>query len=188
MRIIRREYEVYPFNELSDEAKQKAIERYGNINVDYSWWEMDCIYQEMAKDYGLEINMGEVCFDLDRDNYLYFETYNHGGKDNWITGIYIADYKKFCKKAGVRYTKKIKEDNFSINHKHYGGGSGKNYIDSYDLDEKTEEKLQACLDEFIDKVLSGLKEEYNHLTSEEAIIDTIESNEFEFLESGERFF
>ena len=30
---------VYDFDELSDEAKQKAINNLSDINVDYGWWE-----------------------------------------------------------------------------------------------------------------------------------------------------
>ena len=35
------ETKVYKFNELSDTAKENAIDRLRNINVDYDWWEDD---------------------------------------------------------------------------------------------------------------------------------------------------
>ena len=47
-----REYTVYKFNELTEDQQQKAVERYGDINVDYEWW--DCTYED-AKRIGLEI-------------------------------------------------------------------------------------------------------------------------------------
>ena len=40
MRTI--ETKIYTFNELSDEAKVKAIDNYRDINVDHEWWDGDC--------------------------------------------------------------------------------------------------------------------------------------------------
>ena len=54
---------VYEFNELSEEAKEKAIEKLWNINVDYEWW--DCVYDD-AENIGLKIKE----FDLDRGSYV----------------------------------------------------------------------------------------------------------------------
>jgi len=189
MKIITRKYKVFNFNELKDEAKDRVIEDLRYINVDHSWFDMDEGYNEVAKKYGLKIIMGEVCFDLDRDNYCYFETYNHGGKKDYEKGIYIADYKKFVKKAGLKLNKRF-EDSFVIEHKHYAGGVGKNFIADnygYDLKENELEKLENCLESFIDKILKGLKDDYNYLTSRESIIETIEANDYEFLESGKLF-
>lgn len=52
-------YNVYKFNELSEESQQKAIENLYDINVDYDWWEST---HEDAKTIGLEITE----FDIDR--------------------------------------------------------------------------------------------------------------------------
>ena len=52
MRIDTVETKVYPFNELSDEAKQAAIENLYDINVDYAWYEST---YEDAKAIGLVI-------------------------------------------------------------------------------------------------------------------------------------
>ena len=194
MRHEKRVYKVYQFNELKPEAKEKAIEQASidGINTDLNWWEQDENYNEMARDYGLEVKMSEISFDLDRGSYVYFETFNHGREENWKTGIEVADYKKFVKKAGLKWRKSL-EQAFTIGHKHYAGSEGKNTIeaDSYygdsNLTDEEIEKLEACLEEFIDEILSQLKKEYNYLTSEEAIIETIEANEYDFLEDGSRF-
>ena len=60
MRTIRTK--VYKFSELSDKAKQKAIEKFYDINVDYDWWES--VYED-AKNIGLKI----TGFDIDRASY-----------------------------------------------------------------------------------------------------------------------
>jgi len=60
MRIDKKETKVYPFDELTDEAKETVIQNYYNINVDYEWWE--CLYED-AKTVLLKIDG----FDLDRN-------------------------------------------------------------------------------------------------------------------------
>ena len=61
MRIV--ETKVYKFEELSDEAKEKAIQEFWDINVDFPWWES--VYDD-AKNIGLVIEE----FDLDRGSYV----------------------------------------------------------------------------------------------------------------------
>ena len=50
---------TYSFNELSEEAQQKAIENLSDINVNFDWWNFT---YEDAKNIGLKI----TSFDLDR--------------------------------------------------------------------------------------------------------------------------
>ena len=52
---------VYLFDELSDEAKEKVIEKLAWINVEYEWW--DAIFED-AKNVGIEIlefELGSYC-------------------------------------------------------------------------------------------------------------------------------
>ena len=185
------EIETFRFNELKKDIKEEVLDRYRDINTDYDgWYYDDYINEEIAKKYGLEVNSKEICFDLDRENYVYFETFNHGRKENWITGIAIADYKKFVKKAGLKWRKSL-DQAFTISHEHYGGGYGKNTIEAdsyYDDSEITDEeiaKLNFCLKKFCEEVLSHLRSSYDYLISDEAVIETINSNDFYFLKNGE---
>ena len=195
MKVITIKTKVYKFEELSEEAKQNAIEKLYAINVDYEWYHMDDMYNEIAKEYGLKIKMNDVCFDLDRGNYLYFETYNHGSKKDYVKGIYIDDDRKFFKKAGLNLRlKRIKEAiinyDITVDHTHGGGGYGFNCLDiSYDSDLTDDDvnQLENCLKEFIEEILDSLKKDYEYLTSEEAIIDTIEANDYDFTVDGELF-
>lgn len=54
---------VYQFNELSDDAKQKAVEKFYDINVDHDWW--TSVYDD-ANTCGLKI----TAFDIDRASYV----------------------------------------------------------------------------------------------------------------------
>jgi hypothetical protein len=74
-----------------------------------------------------------------------------------------------------------------IDSTHYGGGTGKNVIDCVYATPEEEEKMQANLDQFVDKVLTHLKRDYNYLTSLEAIEETIDANDYSFLATGEMF-
>ena len=60
MRI--KETKVYQFSELSDEAKETAIQNCCDFNVDYEWW--DCMYDD-AKNVLLKLES----FDLDRNRH-----------------------------------------------------------------------------------------------------------------------
>ena len=60
MRTI--EIKAYLFNELSEEAKEKAVQNLSNINVQFDWWHF--IYED-AKNIGLKI----TSFDLYRNKH-----------------------------------------------------------------------------------------------------------------------
>lgn len=53
---------LYEFDELSEDAKEKALQNLWDINVDHEWW--DYIYED-AERIGLKI----TGFDIDRGNY-----------------------------------------------------------------------------------------------------------------------
>ncbi len=55
-----KEITLYQFSELSEEAKEKAINNLFDINLDHDWWEFT---YEDAKNIGLKI----TSFDLDRN-------------------------------------------------------------------------------------------------------------------------
>jgi hypothetical protein len=172
-----RQYKVYKFNELTEDQKQKVVDRYADINVDHEWYDDDG-FQEDASEYGIKIDMNQISFDLDRGSYAAFDTFNHSRKVNWRCPIVIEDVKKFVKKAGIKYN----GDNYiSIGHNHYAGGLIKNTIET---DYEEEDVLQETLNEMLDKILSSLKKSYDYLTSEEAIIETLQANDYYFTEDG----
>jgi hypothetical protein len=188
MQIQTVQYTTYKYNELPEEAKQKALEKHRDINVDHDWWLFDDAYYYAGReDYGIEINMREICFDLDRGSYLYFNTNASGSKYD-KPAIRIVDGKKFLKKAGFNL-RKVKHliDNISITTFFYGGGSGRNIIECDDCTQQEDKKMQSCLDKFTKTLLTALRNDYEYLTSDESIIDTFEANEYDFMEDGSIF-
>jgi hypothetical protein len=167
-------YNVYKFDELTDKQKAKAIDNLRDINVDYDWW--DSTYED-AKTIGLEI----TGFDLDRNRHstgkfiegalecAHAIEKEHG--QNTPTYNSATDYlsdrdnlvKKYANKNNLGYVDEDREDEFD------------NECD--DLDEQF---LKMILEEY--SIM--LQSEYEYLTTDDAIIETIQANEFDFTEDG----
>ncbi len=146
----------YKFKELSEEAQEKAIEKLWDLNVDPEWWEST--YDD-AKTIGLKI----TGFDI-----------NHGNKIHGNFTISATECAELIMK----------------NH----GESCDTYILARefiaDCDRKEEntderEELEVEFERAIkEEYLSILRKEYEYLTSREAIIECINSNDYEFNEEG----
>ena len=161
----------YSFDELSDEAKEYAVRDFCDINVSHEWWES--IYDD-AKNVGIKI-MG---FDIDRGNYIetrlihdidftvHVILKNHGEETDThkLAKQYDTDKTQLLEK----YAAEISEEDF--------------YDFDNDLDDQDAEFTRAIGEEY----LTLLRQEYEYLTSEEAIIETIQANDYEFDENGNR--
>ena len=160
------EIKVYKFDELDKQTREKVIEYYRYINVEDTFW-YDWIKEDFIR-LGLEIQE----FDLGRRNYI---------------KIYIDNFKdtsesilqEFGDSVGVKQT-------------------AKNYLDEYEKilsnfkeDEDIERELEI-LDEKYEKeysedILSYIRLNYDWETSDEAIYQTIEANDYNFTWNGEIF-
>ena len=150
---------LYEFDELSDQAKQRAIADNCGINVDYwCWWHS--IYDD-AENIGLKI----TGFDLDRNRHC--------------TGQAIDDVLTMAHKIKTEHgfdTPTYKLANEFI--KEYAALDED--IDTGELRDFENKFLKSILKEY--SIL--LQREYEWLTSEEAIRDVLRSGEYEFLEDG----
>jgi len=160
------EINVYKFEELDKQTKEKVIENYRHINVDdFQWY--DWIKDDFNR-LGLEIQE----FDLGRRNYV---------------KIYIENFEDTSKSIIEHFG-----DSVAIKQ------TAKNYIDEYEKilsnfkeDEDIERELEI-LDEQYEKeysedILSYLRANYESDISDEAVIDTIEANDYDFTWNGEIF-
>ncbi len=61
MRI--KETKVYPFDELTEDAQEKAVENLAEINVDYGWWDAtyDDAYYQIQGGYTLVFFYDNLC-------------------------------------------------------------------------------------------------------------------------------
>lgn len=165
---------VYNFDELSEEAKKKAIESMADINVDYAWYEF--IYED-AENIGLKI----TGFDLNRANYCKAEFMDSAEN---CANLIIANHGETCDTYNT--AKEFLKDRTEL---------VKKYSDGIDLEEVHEDNVYefdnelntleyAFQQSLSEDYLSILKKEYDHKTSDEAIIETIKANDYEFTEKG----
>jgi hypothetical protein len=157
MRIKTTEIKVYKFDELTDEQKQKAIEKLCDINVDFEWWQS--VYMD-AENIGLKI----TGFDIDRGSYCTVELFDD------LHTVILSIIREHGEDCETYKTAKEFEARLIFNED--------NEIEN--LDELEDEFLHSIGEDY--RII--LQHEYEYQTSEAAIIETIEANEYEFDEDG----
>lgn len=163
---------LYSFDELDEKAKRKALDSLIETNVDYEWWES--MYEDSAR-VGIKI----TSFDLDKEccgefigsapesAELILKEHGEGTETYKTAQMFLTDRDSLVEK----YSDGIKKDCVADGNE-----------DAYDTeaDEHEEDFLRAILEDYL--VL--LKQEYEYLTSDEAVIETINSNDWTFEEDG----
>jgi hypothetical protein len=182
MRTITTTTDVYTFEELSEESKEKAIENLWDINLNYDWWEFT--YDD-AENVGIKI----TGFDIDRGAYCTGKflwsvftvateiTNNHGNMcETYKTAKSFLEEREILQ-AKIDKINETEADNEET--------EIDNSNSVYDL----ENEIEELEDEFTKSILEDyrimLQKEYEYQSSREAIIETIEVNEYEFTVDGE---
>jgi len=198
--------QTFKFEDLSPEAKEKALDKLRDINQDYEWWDGDLwleLSEKEMKESNIkllskdwfnkpldenEIPQGEeypaytglfkwesMEFDLDRGNYLQFK------------GLEIKSDDVFKKFLGIPKNLRDKIDYWFVN---YGENDTVIEIGSKHNKEFTHkeeliiDKAILKFSEKINEVKSDLKKESDYRYSDEAIIQTIEANDYDFNSDG----
>lgn len=168
MRTIRTK--VYKFNELTPEGQQNAIEKLYDINVDHNWWEFT---YEDAANIGLKITE----FDLDRNRSAKGEFTIAA---NEVAANIFRDHGQDCE------TYKTAKSYMEVWQPVFDAYMDEN-SEKYESRE-SENELQDIEDDFLKSLLEDysilLQKECDYRTSKEAIIETINANEYEFLANG----
>lgn len=193
--------EVYEFSELSDEGRQAALEALGDINIDHNWW--DHAFED-AKTIGKLMGV-----DIDD---IYFSGFASKGDGACFAGNY--EYVKGSRAAVKKYAPKDEEllriatelavvqrrcfyqvrasvkqsghyshrfcTDISVDFESHV--SGADYYSAAD-----EAAVIELLRDYMYWIYKRLNAEYDYLTSEAAIVDAIEGNEYEFTETGELY-
>ena len=166
---------VYEFSELSSDAQDKAVNALADINVDYDWWQFT---EDDAETVGLNIKE----FNLD---------YRSISVEFTDSATYTADKIK-SEHGDTCYTYKLAQsfiaDRDALVEK-YSDGIQTDIVaedNEYNFDQECDELEEEFLKELGEEYLSILRKEYEYLSSREAIIETIEANEYLFTENGKR--
>jgi len=165
---------IYQFSELTDEAKENAIKKLCDINVASDWW--NSTYEDAA-----QVNLKIKGFDIDRGSYVKAEfiesanntaeliLMNHGEScETYKTAkTFLQDWNNLVSKYsdGVK-TDVVTEDN------------------EYDFDNEADDLENEFLESISEDYRIILSKQYDYLTSEDAIIETIEANDYYFTEDG----
>jgi len=195
------ETKVYTYDKLSDEAKQVALEKLRNINVNHDWW--DFVYKDVnavAALMGININQ------------IYFSGFWSKGDGACFEGLY--EYKAGSVKAVEAYAPKDEElhriaaelaalqrkcfyqirasfqhsgdyyhrfcTDFSVDFKSHVTGS-----DYYN--EETEGAIIKAIRDLMHWTYWQLKSNYDALTTDEAVAETIKDNDYNFTNDGKIF-
>lgn len=171
--MTKHEITSYSFEELSEDAKKKAIRDNYAINVDYDWW--GSTYED-AQSIGLKI----TGFDLDRNRHADGEFLLSA---NEVAANIFRDHGDKCDtyKTAEKFMAEwqpVFSEYMDENSEKYESG-------------ESEDELQALEDDFLKSLLEDysiiLQKESEYLQSEEAIEETLASNDCQFTEDGNRF-
>ena len=157
------EIKVYKFDELDKQTKEKVIENYRFINVEDTFW-YDWIKEDFNR-LGLEIKE----FDLGRRNYVKIYIENFEDTSNYIIEEFGDSV--LIKQTAKNYLKELKE-------------IVSNFKEDEDIDREFETLDENYQHEFEADILSYLRANYEHDISDEAVIDTIEANDYDFTTEG----
>jgi hypothetical protein len=168
MRTIRTK--VYKFNELKESAKENVIERHYDINVNFDWWEST---YEDAANIGLEIKG----FDIDRASYVKAE-FDNNAIDT--AKRIIAEHGENCETYKTAQNFLTECEKIRKQAEIEGKDGDEDYWFDNEIEEVEDEFLKSLCEDY--RII--LTTEYEYQTSKEAIIETIEANEYEFTADG----
>ena len=209
-RTVTTTKEVYKFSELSDSAKERAREWYREGNLDYDWWDSSFEdFARIAKLLGVDLYQRSVKLmngSFRSEDSIFFSGFSSQGDGACWEGNY--SYRKGSVKAIKEYapndTKlhRIAEDLYDIQRRYFykvsakATNRGRYYHSgcmSFDVCCDSEQEFhheQEVIDllrSFADWMYRQLNDEYDYLNSDEAVDESMEANDYEFDEDGNRF-
>jgi hypothetical protein len=161
---------LYSFDELSEQAQNKALNDLRTINVDFNWWEST---YEDAKNIGLKI----TGFDLDRNK--------HATGQFTLSALEVAqnilnDHGDECQtyKLATEFLSKhnpIFADYMDENSENY---------ESRDLEGQLQDLEQDFLNDLLEDYANMLQKECECLMEDEQVKETVLINDYTFEENG----
>lgn len=190
-----KEIKLYTFDELSEEAKEKAINTHRDWNVDYYWW--DFVYddaKDIASIIGIDIdNIWFSGFWSQGDGACFVGTYryvpgsvkkikDHAPHDTELHSI-AKNLQITQSKAQYQLYASVRKNHFRHEHENSVDVSIDHGWD-YEFDESIARDLIDSLRDFMRWIYRRLEDEHRYLTSDEVVAETLVSNEVEFDENG----
>ena len=173
---------AYKFDELSDDAKKRALNKFRYINVEYDWWTDGAYYTIRTAGKLLGLDIDGIYFDT--DSYCIFDA-----SYEYVRGAAKAVKAEFSRATDLH---EVARDLQALQRRHFYSLScnvasqrDTNSYQCFRFGEDYEcEDLGDIIDDFAHWARVLLRDEYEYLTSDEAVKETIEANEYEFTEAG----
>lgn len=166
---------VYSFSELAEDVQDKVLEKFADINVDYDWYQSVYEDAEMVglKITGFDIYRRDISIDFTRDA-------------PFTAGKILAEHGEQC--DTYKLAQAFEADRDALVEKHSDGVNLNvvDYENEYEFDQECNELEADFLQSLGEAYLSMLEEQYEYLSSREAIVETIEINEYLFTKNGKR--
>lgn len=184
------EIKLFTLDELSEEVQTRVIDKNRYFNTDDNW------HEDSLADYKEEL--AEAGFTDAVISYSGFWSQGDG-----LSFDAKIDIDKFAETPNEKLVAKLINNgeisNFEINKNSYANHYSHVNTRYVDAPEVTHTNIQAVIEaldvkiskkrvELCEKFYRALEEEYNGLISDEAIKDSLISNEYTYLENGTRFY
>jgi hypothetical protein len=191
MKLVKEEFKVFKIDELTEEARAKAVEKNRDINVDHRWW--DDVY------YNFKEEMMEIGFEVDK---IYFSGFYSQGDGACFEGrmtdlkVFLRHFKKgnefrkfynkhnilkiWTKHSGNYYHSGMMDVNVEDDSMYYGTTNNIDAEEWRDFENFVTFELREKADELYEQ----LEQEHRDLTSDEGVTETLRINEYDFLEDG----
>jgi hypothetical protein len=175
---------LYRFDELSEDAQQKAIDKLRDLNVDFDWW--DGCYEMLVEDFKA------IGISVDKKQPFYFNIHREG--EFQLNSPWVSDTLALLTAAGIENAAELAPNiGIGIETRHHGGGSTSHHAEIENHGDDSEgidiAEIATALTEFLrgkqHDALTLLQTEMEYLMSDEAIRETIEANEYEFTAGGD---
>lgn len=187
-----KEYTIktYQFNELSKEQKEKAIENYRLINVDYDEWDDNLLYEWERK-------LARLGFVGAKISYTGFYSQGDGASfeaqidlEQWLrVNRLLTKYHKIAELNEEIDAQVERIDTMYSHENTVRAYLSPNYIDEEvgKLDKQmreVEELINNNVRELSRKIYQDLERDYDYLTADAQVAETLEINEYDFTTDG----
>jgi hypothetical protein len=195
-----KEVEVYSIDDVKNDKEllEKVINKHRDINVNFDWW--DFIYEDFKEH-------NDEYFDIDKIYFSGFWSQGDGAmfeyssisdrlKDIFIDGLDLSPMRKGWLRNNVSVSGKGVQRGLYYHEKscshsiYWEVDNGDLYWDRplYQWIESFANDFENFVEELYSNLCcdlySTLEKEYTHLTSDESILESLESNQYEFTEDG----
>lgn len=188
------------YHELSEESKQRALEFFQETACDYDWW-YECIFEDCKEIFKILGITSEKRVELKNGSFRYepdiqFTGFYSQGDGASFTGTYSYQ-KASCAniRAYAPYDKElhqIADALAAVQRKHfykivaeiYRMNSHYSHEHSVHIEANVPDTVEEPLRDLMRWIYKRLQAEYEYQTSEEAALETIEANSYDFDEDG----